>query len=116
MRHEIFFGAFDMRGGCKSPPPGKHTSGTFMSSNDLVTHQTHKNGLFHDLKWSKFLFNCKRDSRITQKFEVFQNFRMTLKMFLDIVGVITTSKLGILKTFQGGGLFQPHLISNRVSK
>ena len=27
-------------------------------------------------------------------------------MILDIVGVITTSKLGILKTFQGG-LFQP---------
>ena len=24
--------------------PGKHTSGTLMSSNDLVTHQTHKNG------------------------------------------------------------------------
>ena len=27
---------------------------------------------------------------------------MTSKMFLDIVGVITTSKLSILKTFQGG--------------
>ena len=31
-------------GGAERAPPGKHTSGTFMSSNDLVTHQTHKNG------------------------------------------------------------------------
>ena len=29
-----FFGGFDMG--------GKHTSGTFMSTNDLVTYQTHK--------------------------------------------------------------------------
>ena len=43
------------------PPPRKNPSGTFMSSNHLVTHQTHKNGLYYDLKWSKFLFNCKRD-------------------------------------------------------
>ena len=28
------------------PPPGKHASGTFMSSNVLVTHQAHKNGQF----------------------------------------------------------------------
>ena len=36
---------FDMGGGARgAQPPGKHTSGTFMSSNDLVTHQTHKNG------------------------------------------------------------------------
>ena len=34
--HKTFFGGFDM--------PGRHTSGTFMSSKDLVTHQTHKNG------------------------------------------------------------------------
>ena len=32
---------------------------------------------------------------------------MTSKMFQDIVGIITTSKLGIFKTFQGGRLFQP---------
>ena len=38
--HKLFFGGLDMG----EPPPGKHTSGTFMSSNDLVTHQTHKNG------------------------------------------------------------------------
>ena len=31
-------------GGAQGAPPGKHTSGTFMSSNDLVSHQTHKNG------------------------------------------------------------------------
>ena len=31
-------------GGARGAPPGKHTSGTFMSSNDLVPHQTHKNG------------------------------------------------------------------------
>ena len=78
-----------------------------MSSNDLVTHQTHKNGQYHDLKWSKILFNCKRYSRTTQKIELFQNFQMTTKMFLDIVGVITTSKLSILETFQGGLLEPP---------
>ena len=54
-------------GGSRSPAPGKHPSGTFMSSNDLVSHQTHKNGQFYDLKWSKILFNCKRDSRIVKK-------------------------------------------------
>ena len=59
------------------------------------------------MKWSKILFNCKRDSRITQKIEFFQNFQMTPKMFLDIVGFITTSKISILKTFQGGGSWSP---------
>ena len=54
------------------PPPGKHPSGTFMSSNDLVSHQTNKNEQFYDVKWS---------------------IQMTPKMFLDIVGVNTTSKL-----------------------
>ena len=44
-------------GGLKQPPPGKHTSGTFMSSNDLVTHQAPKNGQYYDLKQSKILFN-----------------------------------------------------------
>ena len=33
-------------GGLEEPPPGKHASGTFMSSNYLVTHQAHKNVLF----------------------------------------------------------------------
>ena len=33
-------------GGARGAPPGKHASGTFMSSNDLVTHQAHKNGQF----------------------------------------------------------------------
>ena len=33
-------------GGLEEPPPGKHPSGTFMSLNDLVTHQAHKNGQF----------------------------------------------------------------------
>ena len=78
-----------------------------MSSNDLVTHQAHKNGQYYDLKWQKFFSIAKE----TQKIEFFQNFQMTSKMFLDIVGVITTSKLSILKTFQGG-LFNP--MSNRV--
>ena len=38
----------DLTGGGleEPPPPGKHASGTFMSSNDLVTHQAHKNGQF----------------------------------------------------------------------
>ena len=39
---------------------------------------------------------------------------MTPKMFLDIVGFITTSKISILKTFQGGGLLEPPLMSNSV--
>ena len=58
-------------GGLYQPPPGKQPSGTFMSSNHLVTDQAHKNGQFHDLKRSKILFNCKRDSRMTQKFQIF---------------------------------------------
>jgi len=45
--------------------PTWHPSGTFMSSNHLVTHQTHKNGQYYNLKWSKFFFNCKRVSRRT---------------------------------------------------
>ena len=69
--HKIFFGGLDMGGGCISPPPGKQPSGTFMSSNHLVTDQAHKNGQFYDLKRSKILFNCKRDSRMTQKFQIF---------------------------------------------
>ena len=32
---------------------------------------------------------------------------MASKMFLDIVGVITTSKLSILSTFQGGAVSAP---------
>ena len=35
-------------------------------------------------------------------------------MFLDILGVITTSKLSILNTFQGG-LLEPPLMSSRVN-
>ena len=45
-----------------------------MSSNDLASHQTHKNGQ-NDAKWSKILFNCKRYSGIANEFEVFQNFQ-----------------------------------------
>ena len=72
-----------------------------MSSNHLVTDQAHKNGQFYDLKRSKIIFNCKRDSRITQKIEFFKKFQITSRMFLDIVWVIITSKSGNLKTFQG---------------
>ena len=32
---------------------------------------------------------------------------MTQKMFLDILGVLTTSKFSILNTFQGGGSWSP---------
>ena len=60
-----------MGGGLEEPPPEKQPSGTFMSSNHLVTDQAHKNGQFYDLKQSKILFNCKRDSRMTQKFQIF---------------------------------------------
>ena len=44
--HKLFFGGLDMGGGLEEPPPGKHPSGTSMTSNDLVTHQAHKNGQF----------------------------------------------------------------------
>ena len=40
---------------------------------------------------------------------------MTSKMFLDIVGVITTSKLSILSAFQGGGGSKPPPMSSRVN-
>ena len=33
-------------GGAETAPPGKQPSGTFMSSNHLVTDQAHKNGQF----------------------------------------------------------------------
>ena len=72
-------------------------------------------GQYYALKQSKILFNCKSDSRMTQKIQIFKNFQMTSKMFLDIVGVITTSKLSILSTFEGG-LFQPPPMSSRVEK
>ena len=41
---------------------------------------------------------------------------MTSKMFLDIVGIITTSKLGIFKTFQGGGCLSPPLPNVKLGK
>ena len=53
-------------GGAETAPPGKQPSGTFVSSNYLVTDQAHKNGQFYDLKWSIILFNYKRDLRIAQ--------------------------------------------------
>ena len=69
------------------------TYGTFMSSNGLVSHQTHKNGEIYDVKWSKKrLKNC-------SKILIFQNFQITSILFPDIVGVITTSKLSILMIF-----------------
>ena len=37
-------------------------------------------------------------------------------MFLDIVGVITTSKLSILSTFQGGAVSAPPPMSSRVNE
>ena len=75
--HKIFFGGLDMGGGgWNSPPPGKHTSGTSMSSNHLVTHRAHKNGQYYALKSSKILFNCIRDSRMTQEFQFFKNFKL----------------------------------------
>ena len=66
------------------------------------------------MKWSKILFKCKRDSRITQKIDFFQNFQMTSKMSLDIVGVITTSKLSIFKSSQGWAPGVPSM-PNRVN-
>ena len=41
---------------------------------------------------------------MTQKFHFLKKFQMTSKMFLDVVGVITTLKLSILSTFLGGGV------------
>ena len=97
-----------MEGGLKEPP-GKCTLGTFMSSDHLVSHHEHKNGQYYALKRSKILFNCKGDSRMTQKFQFFKNFQMT-SMFLDNVGVLTTSKLSILTTFD------PPPMSSRVNE
>ena len=45
----------------------------------------------------------------------FQIFQMTSKMFLDIIGVITTSRLSIL-TFQGGGSWSPPPCQIRVNQ
>ena len=45
----------------RAPPSGKHTSGTFMSSNHLVTHQAHENGQYYDLKQSKIAKETKDD-------------------------------------------------------
>ena len=39
--HKIFFGGLDMGGAVSAPPPGKQPSGTYMSSNHLVTDQAH---------------------------------------------------------------------------
>ena len=49
---------------------------------------------------------------MTQEFQFFKNLYMTSKMFLDIVGVITTSKLNI-EHFSGGGSGSPPM-SSRV--
>ena len=70
----------------KEPPPGKCILGTFMSSNHFVTHQTHKNGQYYNLKLSKSLFKCKRDSRMNQKFQFYLNFQMTSKFFYRYCG------------------------------
>ena len=45
----------------------------------------------------------------------FQIFQMTSKMFLDIIGVITTSRLSIL-TFQGGAPGAPPPCQIRVNQ
>ena len=46
-----------------------------------VSHQTHKNEQFYDVKWSKILFSCKRDSRIAQKFE-FETSKLSILMII----------------------------------
>ena len=40
---------------------------------------------------------------MTQKFQFSKKISDDLKMFLDIVGIITRKKISILNTFQGGG-------------
>ena len=62
-----------MGGGLFEPPLVKHSLSTFLGSNEMVTHLGHGNGGSHDVKWSKNVFRCERDSRITQNFEFFQN-------------------------------------------
>ena len=53
-------------------------------------------------------FSIAKDTQEKLKKLFFQkNFQITLKLFVDIVRVIKTSKLSILKTFQGGGLLEP---------
>ena len=47
-------------------------------------------------------FHLQKRLKNDQKFQIFQNFHINSKKFLDIVGVITISKLSVLSTFQGG--------------
>ena len=62
-----------MGGGLFEPPLVKHSLSTFLGSNEMVTHLGHGNGGSHDVKGSKNVFRCERDSRMTQNFEFFQN-------------------------------------------
>ena len=59
----------------------------------------------NSLIWNgqNFFSIAKETQELLKKNDFFQNSQMTPKMFLDIVEVITTSKLNIFKTFQGGG-------------
>ena len=58
--------------GLLEPPLVKHSLSTFLGSNEMVTHLGHGNGGSHDVKGSKNVFRCERDSRMTQNFEFFQ--------------------------------------------
>ena len=70
------------------------------------------------MQWSEMVQNSYQLQKWLKnysKIEFFQNFQMTQKMFLDIVGVITTSKISILKTFQGGGAPGVHPIFGLIA-
>ena len=51
-------------------------------------------------KGQKFFSIAKETQELLKKLIFFQNLQMTSKMLLDIVGVISTSKLSILKTVE----------------
>jgi len=61
-----------------APPPGKHTSGTFMISNHLVTHQPHKNGQYYALK-VKNPFQLQKKLKNDTKISSFLKFLNDLK-------------------------------------
>ena len=101
--------------GAQGAPPGKHPSGTFMSSNHLVSNQTHKNGQYYDLKWSKFLFNCIKDSRMTQKIHIFKNFKIFyLKNVSRHSGGPYNIQIRHFGHFSVGGVPGAPLMSSRV--
>ena len=88
-------------GGLEEPPPRKQPSGSFMSSNHLVTHQAHKNGQYYALKHSKILMQkkLKNDPKISN----FLEFSNDLKNVCRHCGGHYNIKIKHFEDFSGGG-------------